>query len=60
MSDLTLGMTSNEKTFNMKDVRLVETVKTSFGLVSIRVCLPSQKGPARYSQFKPNNFGKFG
>ena len=60
MSDLTLDMTSNEKTFNMKVARLVEAVKIAFGLVSIRDCLPSQKRPARCSQFKPNSFGKFG
>ena len=35
-SDLTLKMTSDQKTFNMKVVRLVETVKIAFGLVSIR------------------------
>ena len=59
-SDLTLKMTFDQKTFNIKVVHLVETVKIAFGLVSIRGCLPSQKGPARYSQFKPNSFGKFG
>ena len=60
MSYLTLRMTSNEKTFNMKVVRLVETVKIAFGLVSIRGRLTPQKLPARCSQFKPNSFEKFG
>jgi hypothetical protein len=55
-----LKMTSDQKTFNMKVVRLVETVKIGFGLVSIRDRLPPQKRPARCSQFKPNSFGKFG
>ena len=59
-SDLTLGMTSNEKSFNIKVVHLVETVEIAFGLVFIRGCVPSQKGPARHSQSKPNSFGKFG
>ena len=60
MSNLTLKMTSDQKTFNMKVVRLVETVKIAFGLVSIRGRLALQKRPARCSQFKPNSFGKFG
>jgi len=59
-SDLTLKMTSDQKTFNMKIVRLVKTVKTAFGLVSIRDRLPPQKRSAKCSQFKPNSFGKFG
>ena len=59
-TDLTLKMTSDQKTFNIKVVRLVETVKIAFGLVSIRDCLPPQKRPARCSQFKPNSFEKFG
>ena len=53
-------MASNRKTFNMKVVRLVETVKISFGLFFIQGRLPPQKLPVRYSQFKPNSFGKFG
>jgi len=53
-------MASNQKTFNMKVVRIVETVKIAFGLFSIRGRLPPQELPARYSQFKPNSFGKFG
>ena len=60
MSDLTLEMTSDEKTFNMKDVLLVEMVKIAFGLFSIRGRLPPQKRPAGRSQFKPNSFEKFG
>ena len=60
MSDLTLKITSYQKTFNIKVVLLVETVKIAFGLVPIRGCLPPQKLPARCSQFKPNSFGKFG
>ena len=59
-TDLTLKMTSDQKTFNIKVVLLVETVKIAFGLVSIRSCLPPQKRPAKYNQFKPNSFGKFG
>ena len=59
-SYLTLKMTSDQKTFNMKVVRIVETVKITFGHVSIRSRLPPQKRPARCSQFKPNSFGKFG
>ena len=39
-TDLTLKMTSDQKTFNIKVVRLVETVKIAFGLVSIRDRLP--------------------
>ena len=35
VSYLALKMTSDKKTFNMKVVRIVETVKTAFGLVSI-------------------------
>ena len=34
-TDLTLKMTSDQKTFNIKVVRLVETVKIAFGLVFI-------------------------
>ena len=60
VSDLTLKMTSDQKTFNMKVVRIVETVKIAFGLVFIKDRLPPQKRPARCSQFKPNSFGKFG
>ena len=37
-------MTSDQKTFNMKVVRLVETVKIAFGLFFIRDRLPPQKG----------------
>ena len=48
------------KTFNMKVLRLVEIVKIAFGLVSIRGRLIPQTCPARFSQFKPNSFGKFG
>ena len=59
-TDLTLKMTSDQKMFNIKVVRLVETVKIAFGLVSIRDRLPPQKRPARCSQFKLNSFGKFG
>ena len=59
-SYLTLKMTSDQKTFNMKVVRIVETVKIAFVLVSIQDCLPPQKRPARCSQFKPNSFGQFG
>ena len=59
-TDLTLKMTSDQKTFNIKVVCLVETVKIAFGLVSIRGRLPPQKLPTRCSQFKPNSFGKFG
>ena len=51
-SDLSLKMTSNQKTFNMKVVRLVKTVKIAFGLVSIEDRLPPQKLPARSSQLK--------
>ena len=58
-SDLTLKMTSGQKTFNIKVVRLVETVKIAFGPVSIRGRLPPQNLPARCSQFKPNDFGEF-
>ena len=43
ISDLTLNMISDQKTFNIKVVRLVETVKIAFGLVSIRDRLPPQK-----------------
>ena len=43
-------MTSDKKMFNMKVVRLVETVKIAFGLVSIRGCLLPQMWPARCSQ----------
>ena len=59
-SYLTHKMTFDQKTFNIKVVRLVETVKIAFELVSIRDRLPPQKRPARCSQFKPNSFGKFG
>ena len=58
-SDLTLKMTSDQRTFNMKVVRLVETVKIAFRLVFIQDRLPPQKLPARCSQFKLNSFGKF-
>ena len=34
-----------KKTFNMKVVHLVETVKIAFGLVFIRSRLPPQKDP---------------
>ena len=34
-TDLTLKMTSDQKTFNIKVVRLVETVKIAFELVFI-------------------------
>ena len=59
-SYLTLKMTFDQKTFDRKVVRLVETVKIAFGLVSIRGRLPPQKRPAMCSQFKPNSFVKFG
>ena len=59
-TDLNLKMISDQKTLNMKVVRLVETVKIAFGLIFIRDRLPPQKRPARCSQFKPNSFGKFG
>ena len=59
-TDLAPKMISDQKTFNMKVVRLVETVKIAFGLVFIRDRLPPQKGPARCSRFKPNSVGKFG
>ena len=42
---MTLKITSDKKTFNIKVVRLVETVKIAFGLVSIRDRLPPQKDP---------------
>ena len=58
-SYLTLKMTSDQKTFNIKVVRLIETVKISFGLVSIWDRLPPQKRPARCSQFKPNSIRNF-
>ena len=35
-SDLALKVTSNRKTFNIKCVRLVKTVKFAFGLIFIR------------------------
>ena len=38
-----------KKTFNMNVVRLIETVKIAFGLVSIRDRLRPQIGPARCS-----------
>ena len=44
-TDLTLKMTSDQKTFNIKVVRLVEMVKIAFVLVSIRDRLPPQKDP---------------
>ena len=40
---LTLKMTSDQKTFTMKIVRIIQTVKFSFGRISIRGCLPPQK-----------------
>ncbi len=43
-------MTSDKKTFNMKVVRLIETVKIAFGSVSIRGPLLPQTWPARCSQ----------
>ena len=54
-----LKMASDQKTFNMKVVRLIETVKIGFGLVSIRDGLLPQTWPARCSQILPNSFGKF-
>ena len=48
-------MTSDQKTFNIKVFRRIETVKIAFGLVSIRDRLPPQKRPARCSQFKHSN-----
>ena len=59
-TNLNLKMISDQKTFNMKVVRLVQTVRIAFGLVSIRDRLPPEKRPTRCSQFKPNSFGKFG
>ena len=59
-SQTTLKMAFDEKTFNTEVVRLVETVKIAFGLISIQGRLSPQKGPSKYSQFKPNSFGKFG
>ena len=55
-----LKMASDQKTFNMKVVRLVETVKIAFGLVSIQNRLLPKTWPARCSQILPNSFGKFG
>ena len=45
MTDLTLKMTSDPKTYNMKVVRLVEMVKIAYGLVSIRGCFDHKKDP---------------
>ena len=43
-------MASDQKTFNMKVVRLVGTVKIAFGLVFLRGRFLPQTWPARYSQ----------
>ena len=59
-SYLTLKMTSDQKTLNIKVVHLVETVKIAFGLVSIRDHLLPRTWPTTCSQILPNSFGKFG
>ena len=45
MSDLTLEMACVEKTFNMKVVRLVETVNIAFGLIPSEVVCHHKKDP---------------
>ena len=53
-------MASDQKTLNMKVVRLVEMVKITFGLVSIRDRLLPRTWPTTCSQILPNSFGMFG